>query len=72
MPTHIAAVSTAHPSLQLTDDHLNDLSIWFTTWIGWGMHRKLDWALSGLPSTYLLSDVVSTARVTDPTYWSSQ
>jgi hypothetical protein len=28
MPTHIAAVSTAHPSLQLTDDHLNDLSIW--------------------------------------------
>jgi hypothetical protein len=60
MPTHIAAVNTAPSLLQLTDDHLQDLSIWLTTWIGWGMHRKLDWALQHLSSVRLRFEPTAT------------
>jgi hypothetical protein len=55
--TTIAAVTPAPPLLQLTDEHLANLSNWFSTWIGWDVHHKLAWALCGLPSSHLLSDI---------------
>ena len=55
--TSIAAVTTAPIALQNTDAALSDLFNWFKLWIGWGVHRKQDWALSQLPQFYLTDDV---------------
>ena len=55
--TTIAAVTAAPLLLRNNQEHLSDLLNWLKTWIGWGVHRKLGWALSGLPSLYLLSDL---------------
>jgi hypothetical protein len=50
--TSIAPINTAPLVLQNTADSLGNLNKWFHTWIGWGLHRQQDWALSRLPSLY--------------------
>ena len=49
----IAAVTTAPLVLRNTDASLSEITTWFKTWIGWGVHRKQDWALSQLALLYL-------------------
>jgi len=52
----IAAVTTAPLVLRNTDASLSEITTWFKTWIGWGVHRKQDWALSQLALLYLNVD----------------
>ena len=53
----IATHGTAPSPLQLTDDALQDLSQFLQAWFGWGVSRKLDRAVCGLPRLHLLGDL---------------